>query len=138
MSAEELGRTRPKQVSKLSLILSYSLFLSSHTYKKRLKTLELAKSHSRKKKTHKLLHHSVVATRAVAPQRRQPRATSQCYNHASCSAAASSATRSVAMLQPRAMPQQRELQRRSNTVTTRFAAMQHQTTVRRSSRCLLP
>jgi hypothetical protein len=51
MRAEELGRARPKQVSKLFLVLSCSLFLSfSHIQEERLKTLELAKSHLKEKK----------------------------------------------------------------------------------------
>jgi hypothetical protein len=50
MRAEELGRARPKQVSKLFLVLFYSLFLPfSHIQEERLKTLELAKSHLKQK-----------------------------------------------------------------------------------------
>jgi hypothetical protein len=66
---EELGRARPKHVSKLFLVLSCSMFLSfSHIHEERLKTLELANNHLKQnKKTRELQRRSVAATLAAAP-----------------------------------------------------------------------
>ncbi len=65
---EELGRPRPKQVSKLSLVLSCSLFLSfSHILEESLTILELAKSHSKKIK--KKNNNNNAIRNAVASQR---------------------------------------------------------------------
>ncbi len=68
---EKLVRPRTKQVSKLSLVLSRSLFLSfSHVQEERLKSLELANSHSKKKKKQRELQHdNIVATRIAMSQR---------------------------------------------------------------------